>query len=252
MVNKWILVRHPDKEGDAEGVYAGNKARVTEKGMAQIERMAARLRLMHPDLILSSELPRAIELARVLAQHNSMRIASVPSCKLFNEIDKPQFLVGMERNDPRHDHLMWAIRDGFDMDRTPDLAFVQKLWEGFDDHPVPQSFSVKTRSELEEETRQTFALIERYFTKFNTILTVSHAKRIASYVHWTYRNGTLEGYYREADENLMLENAGVTILVHKPSRRTRMPRWHIGSVNDVSHEDIAYEFNLKKLLAKVT
>jgi hypothetical protein len=92
---------------------------------------------------------------------------------------------------------------------------------------------VKTRRELEEETKRAFATVEAY--PWESIVLVCHAKRIASYVHWVYRNGTLEGFYKEADRHLLLDTTGVTILSRRPDRRTGEVRWHIGTVNDFSH-----------------
>ena len=214
MANRWIIVRHPHKEGEDEGIYLGDAARTTEKGKAQAEVLIERLQRFDPDGVVSSAIPRAAELAEMFGKRLERPVLVDP---IFNEIGKPSFFVGLSRTDPLYTSVLEEIREGFDDDR------------------IPEGVSVKTRSELEEETKRAFATVEAY--PWETIVLVSHAKRIASYVHWVYRNETLEGFYREADRNLILDTTGLTILARKPDRRTGEVRWHIDTVNDFSHDE---------------
>lgn len=213
MANRWIIVRHPHKEGEDEGVYLGDDARITEKGRAQAEILLKRIEKFKPDGVVSSAIPRAMELAELFGHRLDRPVLVDP---IFNEIDKPSFLVGLSRTDDLYGSVLKEIRELFDEDR------------------VPKGVNVKTRSELEEETRRAFATVEAY--PMDTIVLVCHAKRIASYVHWVYRNETLEGFYKEADRHLVLSTTGLTILSRKPDRRTGEQRWHIETVNDFSHD----------------
>gem|GEM_PF-4647896 len=213
MANRWIIVRHPHKEGEDEGVYLGNDARITEKGKQQAEVLIKRLEGFKPDGIVSSAIPRAVELAEMFGHRLDRPVLVDP---IFNEIDKPKFLVGLSRTDPLYESTLKEIR------------------EGFDDNVLPKGVTVKARSELEEETKRAFDTVEAY--PMDTIVLVCHAKRIASFVHWVYRNGTLEGFYKEADRHLILSTTGLTILARRPDRRTGEVRWHIDTVNDFSHD----------------
>jgi broad specificity phosphatase PhoE len=212
MANTWIIVRHPHKEGSDEGVYLGHDAQVTEKGRKEAEVLLERLEKLKPDQVVSSAIPRAIELAEMFAHRLDVPVI-VDST--FNEIDKPSFLVGLSRTDPQYESVLKEIK------------------EGFDDNITPKGVKVKTRTELEEETRRAFETIEAY--PCESVMLVCHTKRIASYIHWVYRNGTLEGLYSEADRHLILDPTGITILIRKPDRRTEEVHWHIKTVNDTSH-----------------
>jgi broad specificity phosphatase PhoE len=213
MANTWIIVRHPHKEGEDEGVYLGHDARITEKGKRQAEVLAERLERLRPDGVVSSAIPRAVELAEMFGHRLDRPVLVDP---IFNEIDKPSFLVGLSRTDPMYESVLKEIR------------------EGFDDNVLPKGVSVKTRAELEEETRRAFMTVENY--PMESIVLVCHAKRIASFVHWVYRNGTLEGFYQEADRHLILATTGLTILTRKPDRRTGEVHWHIETVNEYAHD----------------
>lgn len=213
MADTWIIVRHPHKEGEDEGVYLGHDARITEKGKRQAEVLIERLERLKPDGVISSAIPRAIELAEMFGHRLDRPILVDP---IFNEIEKPSFLTGLSRTDPMYESVLREIR------------------EGFDDNVLPKGVTVKTRTELEEETKRAFTTVENY--PMEKIVLVCHAKRIASFVHWIYRNGTLEGFYKEADRHLILSTTGLTILTRRPDRRTGEVHWHIGTVNDYSHD----------------
>ena len=216
MADTWIIIRHPHKEGQDEGVYLGHDARITEKGKRQAELLLKRIEKLRPDGIVSSAIPRAVELAEQFG-HRLGKPVIIDA--LFNEIPKPSFFVGLSRTDPLYASTLKEIRDLFDADK------------------VPEGVTVKRRTELEEETREAFAKVEAYPMK--TIVLITHTKRIGSYVHWVYRNGTLKGFYDEADKHLTFSTTGVTILARRPDRRTGEVRWHIDTVNDYSHDDEA-------------
>lgn len=234
MADVVYLVRHPDKEGDREGVYLGNDARITAHGHDQVLLTIARLKMLHPYLVLTSKLPRSIELGHVLAHELN---AHVEQHALFDEIDKPQHLVGMKRSDPAHVAAMQAIRDCFDDDR------------------VPEGVEVKSRSQLEEETRQAFTLFEGHrhrpsYGRKPAIVVVGHAKRIATYVHWALNGESLVGFYR-TDSHLKLDTASITTLVREPDRRTGVVGWHVQSVNDTWHLQQGVEWQFQELFAKL-
>ncbi len=231
MANTWICIRHPDKVGDKEGVYLGNQATITEKGRSQINEIIKRLASWNikPEMVLGSSLERSVLLAKHVAFHLNL---PVHTNQLFNEIDKPEFLVGERRTSRVHEQTMRAIR---------------KL---FDENKVPPGVRVKKRTELERETRETFKCIEQF--SCDTVLLVGHAKRIASYAHWILKNEkTLRGYYQEADRNLVFDTTGITIFVRKPDRRTGRIHWHIQSLNDTAHAEYEENTDLIELAKKL-
>lgn len=236
MANKLILIRHPDKVGDAEGIYLGNRAGITAKGQEQIPLVIARLKLLLPDAVICSMYPRAVALAERISEE--LHIPEPIQSDLFNEIDKPQFLIGMHRDDPVHQEVMQAIRDQFDDDSVP-----TELLRGE---------KIRTRSEIEEEIRKLFLYVEHFRTDSpilpNTLLAVTHAKKIAALLHYVYNRGSLKGYYQTSDRAIKISTTGVSILTLEPDRRTHEMAWHIRTVNEEVHMDIGYDEEMRKLL----
>ncbi len=217
MANTWICIRHPDREGIEEGVYRGERARITEKGKRESEVTFRRIIGLRerPGLILSSEIPRS----RILAHRLAIELyLQVKENALFNEISKPDFFEGMRKDDPVY------------------LDFARAQQELFDDDRIPPGMSVKRRSELEEEMRQTFSYIESLQEK--TVLLVGHAGRIGSYIQWVLSGEkTLRGYYAMANQRVRISTTGITIFKREAGRHGGEPFWQLYSVNDVSHHE---------------
>jgi broad specificity phosphatase PhoE len=224
MANTWILIRHPDKEGDAEGIYLGDKAQITPRGELQITDVLDRLKhwAEKPEIVLSSKLPRTEALALHVAE--VLGIEKAEPNQLFNEIDKPQSLVGLRRNSREHERIMREVRRLFDQNRTP------------------KGVSVKRRTQVQRDVREAFTHIENL--PHDIALTVSHAKRIAAYVHWVWKGcKTLRGYYAETDRTLKFDTTGVTVLKRIPNRRTGRLHWHVQTINDTSHAGLPLTVN---------
>ena len=234
MANTWILIRHPNKVGDDEGLYLGDTADITDSGWQQMPLVTDRLKLLHPDAITCSLFPRAITLADHIAAQ--LGVETVLKHGLFNEIAKPRFLIGMRRDDPIHIEVMQAIRDQFDDDTIPtDLLRGEKI---------------ERRSELEDRVRKAFQYVES-LPLAEVVLTVSHAKFIAALVHWLWENGTLKGYYPKADRSLKISTTGITILSREPNRRTGEIEWLIKTINEEAHIDAGEYEALASLLRNV-
>jgi broad specificity phosphatase PhoE len=216
MANTLIAIRHPEKEGDIQGVYRGNADTITPNGQMQITEVIDRIRYWdeRPELVISSAIPRAITLAGFVASELGLNFEIN---ELFNEIDKPEFLVGERRDSDLHERTMREIREMFDLVTTP------------------EGIQVCSRSQLEEQTRETFAYLESL--PCETVLLVGHAKRIASYAHWIYHNETLHGYYETADRNLKLSPTGISVFKREPDRRNgeQDTHWHVDCWNDTAH-----------------
>lgn len=245
MANRIDLVRHPDKEGDAEGRYIGPDARITKKGWEEAEILVDRLAQLPHELVICSQISRAIGLAEMYVDR--LAYEDFEPTPLLNEIDKPKFLRGLLRSDPIHVGVMQTIRDCFDSGEPPMLnETLHELIRSQLQLKLPRRIQVKSRADLEIETRALFRYVEA--RPEEAILGVSHAKRIASLVHWTYCNGTLERFYQEADKNLTIDTTGITTIVRKPDRRTGTMRWQVLSVNDTSHYEEATTRRLIRMI----
>lgn len=239
MANRLILVRHPKKAGDKEGMYLGNAATLTEEGHDEIPLVIARLKLMGVDAVTCSVFPRAVTLAERIAEE--LKLPPPVRSDLFNEVDKPQFLVGMRREDPVHKEVMQAIRERFDRDRVP--------------AGLLRGEKIKTRSEMEEEIRRLFLFVKNFRTDSpippDTLLAVTHAKKIAAILHYVYQRGSLKGYYKTTDHSVEINTAGITTLAFMPNRHTGQNEWKIRTLNDIVHLEIAYEEKLRSLIQKL-
>lgn len=240
MANTWILIRHPDKEGDKEGLYLGELAEITELGVQQMKLAAARLKLMGPTAITCSMFPRAITLAEHLAEDFGLEVPLKTS--LLNEIDKPQFLRGLKRTDPLHVDVMQAIRDGWNANTVPtDLLRGEKI---------------RSRSEVEEDIARLFSLVEQFQTpnadpETDVLLSVSHAKTIAAIGQWVLGNGSLLNYYEQADRVFRVSTTGITILKRGPFRRDQKIQWEIATWNEESHTEIGLDEEFRALLKDI-
>jgi hypothetical protein len=245
MANTWILIRHPDKEGDKEGLYLGNTAKITEQGKKEMRLVVARLRLIVPEAVTCSMFPRT----KILAEHLSeeLGIPGPVQTNLLNEFDKPQFLVGMKRSDPLHQEVTRSSRELFDDDLLP---------ISLRGH-ISQGEVLRTRSGIERDIGRLFQFVESFRPDPNlpppeTLLSVTHAKLIAGIFHYLYTGGSLVGYYRMADEVLKISTTGITILVREPSRRNpEKSLWKVATVNEESHTTIGFDEELRSLISAV-
>jgi broad specificity phosphatase PhoE len=217
MANVLILLRHPQKEDDIDGVYRGRHAKITEQGLRESQLIIEELVNYQIDAVMSSTIERAGLLGARIAKRLNRPLYLDP---LLNELEKPEAFIDRE-------YL------------NPDVqAFMLEWRERFDDDYVPEGVAAKSRSGLEEEMRELFAHVEAY--PHERVVGVSHAKRIALIYHWVYRGErTLEGYYREADRSLLIENTEPIVFIRKPDRRTSEMHWHIGSTFSLMRQDQA-------------
>ena len=75
MTTRVLLIRHGQSQGNAEGRFGGHTATpLSSQGLAQALATARALALEHFDAIYSSDLPRAIETARPLADRTHLEI----------------------------------------------------------------------------------------------------------------------------------------------------------------------------------
>lgn len=250
MARRIDLVRHPDKEGDAAGIYLGNNAQITEKGWREADVIVERLAGLPHEHIMSSEIGRARELAQLYAKRLKYKHAT--STPLLNEIDKPQFLAGLKRTDPIHVGVMQIIRASFESGKIPELTDeLQQMISERLSLNLPRVIQVKSRRELEDDMRALFTLFSGLSR--TSVLCVSHAKMIAAIVHWVYKNEkTLTGFYEEADRALKIDTTGITTLTLEPDRRTGEIRWHILRINDTEHYDRHMTDELNALVKRLT
>jgi len=242
MANIWVLIRHPDKVGDKEGIYFGDTATITEFGRQQMTLVIARLKLLCPAVVTCSMFPRAVMLAEHIAAE--LGLGEPVQTGLLNEIDKPRFLIGLKRTDPLHQDVMQAIRDGWDADTVPEHLL--------------RGEKIRSRSEVEHDLDRLFTMVEGFLPTHHApapevMLSVSHAKTIAAIGQKILsKDGSLVGYYDMADRAFKVSTTSITILKRRPNRRTGELQWHIQTWNEESHTDIGFDEELRSIIKDVT
>lgn len=104
-----ILVRHGESEANIQGILQGQSpGALTAKGRAQAQKLADRLRQVPFDLIISSDLQRASETARMIAETTGVPLELSPQLREWNvgRFDgRPPayFLAAMRRVTPPSD-----------------------------------------------------------------------------------------------------------------------------------------------------
>ncbi len=70
-----MLVRHPETEANINGRYVGRgDSPYTDRGVEQVERLAARIEAFEPDLVWSSPLRRALTVARLASERRGVEL----------------------------------------------------------------------------------------------------------------------------------------------------------------------------------
>lgn len=236
MAKKVIFIRHPHKVGDDEGIYPGDTAEIAPQGYKEMQLVIPRLRLLNPTVILSSIMPRAKTLAQFVSRE--LGFPEPYYWPYLNEIEKPQFLAGLRRDDPEAQRVMRAIRDQWDADTVP-----TELLRGV---------RIRRRTEVEQDIRMLLKQIRllqpsQVFPVTDVVLCVSHAKTIAAIGQMVFED-TLLGYYQKADRAFKVSTTGITILTFEPNRRTGQGDWAIETWNEKVHIEQGVEDELISIL----
>lgn len=201
-----ILVRHGDAHAGFDGVVAGPTGctGLTDRGRRQAEALRdhlARTRHIRPDVLLASELRRAIETAEIIAPGLGLDIGG-------HECDLCEIHTGDA------DGLTWTEYTnrwgGFDMEVEPDREFAPRgeSWNSFHDRV--------------ERTLDRFA--EEYEGK--TVVAVCHAGVIMASLR-----RLLGAAHPGRGTQIRPTNTGLTEWTHDAER----DRWTLHAFNDTGH-----------------
>jgi len=95
MKRRIYLVRHGQTEANAADVVQTPDDPLTEKGIAQAETLAARFQTIPFDTLVSSDLPRAVDTALIIAQRLNYDLLQTP---LLREMSYATALFGKARS----------------------------------------------------------------------------------------------------------------------------------------------------------
>lgn len=219
----FYFIRHPHTNDEVDGIYRGEEASITEEGRQQAQNVAARIGDIHVDRVITSTIPRAVELAQLISAHG---ILPLTAKGLFKECRKPSVTVGKRRDHPESKRIMKTIR------------------ERFDDQYLHSD--EENREMLE---RRVAAALE-YLASLPQarIAVVTHGKFLRMIWHYLYEGETLEGFYRKADRRLEHDNVGVTVIALKPNYRNGKRDWTLVTWNDTAVLDVFLTSDLRRAL----
>jgi len=104
------FVRHGESEGNGKGVYQFPHSPLTEKGRAQVELVAKRLKSIPFDIVISSTLHRAKETAVIITKHTGHDIVY---SELFQEVRRPSVIMGKSIEDPEVIKIKKEIKEHY-------------------------------------------------------------------------------------------------------------------------------------------
>lgn len=201
-----VLVRHGDAHAGLHGIIGGRRgcAGLTELGRQQAAALRDHLdssRLLRPDVLLASELPRAVETAQIIA----------PALG-FDDVERDCDLCEVHTGEADGlEWTEWSRRYGpLDMEREPGRVFAPggDSWN---------SFNERVRATMERLARE---------HPVSTVVAVCHAGVIQASVRTLF-----DIPHPGTGARLHPSNTGLTEWEHDPT----IGRWTLRAFNDTAH-----------------
>ena len=104
------FVRHGSTEGNEKGAYQHLHTPLSELGRRQAEFVAHRFERIPVDIVIASDMERAAETGRCIAERNKLSMAVDP---LFHEILRPAILRGKGRDTPEALEMMRFLAENW-------------------------------------------------------------------------------------------------------------------------------------------
>jgi broad specificity phosphatase PhoE len=104
------FVRHGSTEGNEKGAYQHMNTPLSELGRRQAEFVARRFERIPVDIVIASDMERAAETGRCIAERNRLPIVVDP---LFHEILRPAIIRGKGRDTPEALEMMRFLAENW-------------------------------------------------------------------------------------------------------------------------------------------
>ena len=195
------FVRHGQTEGNANGMYQHWGLPLSELGREQAQAVAQRFDSIEIDTILVSDMERAIETAKTIAERIQKTVQIDP---LFREIARPVVIRGRSKTDP---------------DVVEIIEFTNKYWN---DPSVKHS----DEENFPELKARALRAVERLETMpEDSILVVTHGFFLHMVVAvMQYGHALTPEAFDRTDSFLHMSNTGITVC--KFDGRWRMWTWN--------------------------
>lgn len=202
------LVRHGQSDSNADGIYRGKEAQLTDTGREQAKAVAERIERIGVEALITSQFPRATETAGFIGER--LGLAPIQN-ESFGEWNEPSPVIGMHK----HGEEAKKIFD--------------RILHAVDDHHF-QSHDEETFVDL---LRRADAALEALLTH--------PAERIAVVTHGGFLRMLIgrvvfgpdfsKKHFVDLLKNMLTTNTGITYITYTEER----PWWHLISWNDISH-----------------
>jgi broad specificity phosphatase PhoE len=205
MRRRIYLVRHGQTEANALDTVQTPDDPLTEKGIAQAETLAGRFQTLQFDTLVSSDLPRAIDTALIIAQRLNYDLLQSP---LLREMSYSNDLFGMARSGSEvADYYRQKMEHLDDAD-----------WHWGDEESFTAAHS---------RVKEAFAYLE---SLPGTVVAVAHGHFIRfMVVHLLLGADMRPREAHRAMYSLLTNNTAITVLEERDGR------WHLLTWNDHAH-----------------
>jgi uncharacterized phosphatase len=205
---KIYLVRHGLSIGNKNHIHQFPDSSLSEEGQAQARAIAERVKNLPINFIYSSNIARAQETAKLIAEKSKHKIETWEELR---EIKRPSQILGKRGDSAEAKKFEEAMKDNY---KNPYFKYSDE-----------DSFS-----ELKERAEKVLNHLVEKHTGENVLL-VSHGtfiKMLVSFVVFG-KNLTPEIFW-DLREHTYAENTGISIVEHTPERG-----WRLLTFNDISH-----------------
>lgn len=207
------FVRHGESDSNADGVFRGNKAALTDKGQQQATVVAERIQRIGVDALISSTWIRARQTADAIAERTSLPIEE---SDLFVERRRPSAMLGRRYKDPEVIAIMHSVFEG---DLTPGHRHSDE--ENVDD--------------LRERANAALSFLMDHTA--SRICVVTHGNFLAALFSAALNPAFSGSEFRNAIDGIHMSNTGISYLRYEVPflGEHNERRWRIVSWNDSAH-----------------
>lgn len=200
------LVRHGQSTSNADRIYRGREAELTDEGRAQARAVAERIKRIGVDALITSSYPRARDTASEIERATGL---SAETDTVFEEWTEPSYFMGKHESHPEAKSLVAAI-----VNSLPEVR-----------HHDEETF-------VEFIARAEAALIALEQHPAERICVVSHAgfiKALAGLI--VFRESFTKNMFYAMFDRLKVSNTGVTYI----RKASEEHPWGLVTWNDISH-----------------
>lgn len=209
------LIRHGETIENRRHIHQPPNTDLSEKGNRQAERAGKCLRDKNLDFLLTSDLPRAVQTAKAIAEHTDLSIATD---ERLREIRRPTDLYGCSHYNPRTFHYV-----------------LTSLWNR--NNPDWHFKDAESIYEVNQRAKNVLAYFEELSEKYQNVAAVSHAVFIEVLEAFLCREGdpTMRDYFPIFSPLSKVPNGAITHLRLHRIDAENVCKWEVVELNHTAH-----------------